>query len=130
MRPVLGQDRRAGLALEGDARGGELAPLLPDLLASIVIERRQVVVEVAVAGVGPVELHTVADAHAQPGAQVGFGGGDEQQVQRRAAHVARAGLAQPPQRVLEQRRPATRRAATSSRGPVAGVNGIAATSFG
>ena len=70
-------------AAKGHSCGAELAPFLADPFALGVIHRRQEVGEVAVAGIGPMELHAVAQQHAGSGAGVRFVGLRKQNMQRR-----------------------------------------------
>src|SRR5690349_23718246 len=77
MRPISGlvalekecairrRDLVTGLANERDARIGQPAPLLLDLLALVVVERREEIGEVEVTSVAPVKLHAVTDEHAR-----------------------------------------------------------------
>src|SRR6185437_3761320 len=83
--PVGGADVAAGTALERDARCRDATPLLADLLALVVIERGEVVVEVAPAAIRPVELHAGARDHAGARRRRSVGAGGEQDVQRREA---------------------------------------------
>src|SRR5439155_13939439 len=48
---------RAAEAAQHDPRFGDAAPLLADLLALVVGERGEEILEVAIAGIAPVELH-------------------------------------------------------------------------
>ena len=109
MRPISGlvalekecairrRDLVTGLANERDARVGQPASLLLDFLALVVVERREVVGEIAVAAVAPVELHSVAHEHARGSAFARLLCVDEQHVERRVA------VAQLAERALEQR---------------------------
>ena len=115
-RPVGGGDRRArSCARSVTPASGELAPLLLHLLALVVVERREEVGEVAVAGVVPVELHarggSIMPARSHSG---GFVVGREQHVQRRVrAAVAHAASA----RVEQRARASAASAARAARGP-------------
>ena len=86
--PVRGADLGADLADERHAGLGEPAPLLPDLLALVVVERRQEIGEIAVAAVAPVELQAVAHQHARRRAFARLRLVDEQHVQRRDSRAA------------------------------------------
>jgi hypothetical protein len=104
---------------------GHLAALLADLLALVVREAGEEGVEVGIAGVGPVELHGVAQH--QPG--LGAGGTSasaaEQQVQRRELLFCLHSATRP---CTSSVRLAASRA--SSRVPGTGVNGTATTALG
>ncbi len=62
--PVLLRDLAAAQVAELHAGIAHLASLLADFLALVVAHLAEVIVEAAIAGVEPVELHAVADQHA------------------------------------------------------------------
>ena len=130
-RPVRGGDLGADLARESDAGFRDPAPLLLHFLALVVIERGEEVGEVAIARILPAELDAVSHHHAGGLAGAGLRFGRKQDVQRRkrriAAAVAAAAIAASAARSNAVR---TASSAVKSRGPSAGVKGIAATSFG
>src|SRR5262245_3583470 len=83
--PIAFVDLAPRFAHERNARVGELLPLLANLLALVVRERRKKLAEVTVTGVTPVELHAVARDQSD---RLAFGGlriVGEQHVQRREA---------------------------------------------
>src|SRR5262249_48592623 len=98
------RDLAADDAPERDAGVGDLAALLLHLLALVVIERREVVAEIAVTRIFPPKLDAMADDHPGIGAEAGFLGAGKEDVQRRRARVAAfACRAQERDGVLEQR---------------------------
>ncbi len=108
--PVRCGDIFARKAVEGYSGFGQPAPLLPDFLALVVIERRQEVGEVAVTGVLPVKLQAGAHHHSCPFAFRSHLRLREKDVQRRQAF-----LGQKRQRAVEQAPPRFARAGDEPR---------------
>ena len=101
------------------------APLLPDLLALVVVHARREIVEVGEALVAPVELHGGAQHHPGRFQDRDLGARGNRQCSDDTSAVARKC-----QRRVGEQRPGPRPMAASRRGPVTGVNGTAFSSFG
>src|SRR5512143_3964535 len=86
--PVGGRDLAADAPLEADARIGDLAPVLLQLLALVVAHRAEKIREVAIAAILPAELDAVAHDHPSAGAGLRLRSRREQHVQRRATAAA------------------------------------------
>src|SRR5437660_9115113 len=81
--PVAVRDLASDNAPEDDAGVPQPPPLLLHLLALVVVERREIVVEIAITGVLPFELNAVADDHSCASADVRFLRRRTENVQRR-----------------------------------------------
>ncbi len=101
--PVGLGGRGAGYAAEGDARVVHAAAFGADVLALLLLQCGQEVIEAGEPGIAPVELHSLPQQHAGIAHQSGFVGGGEQHMQRRQPALPCHG-----QRGFEQRGTARR----------------------